>query len=173
MVVYQPDVFVKNQVGIYDFFPILAKISFTLPSIPIDFLFLFCKKGSFMFKKISTILIAMAISSTVNAGVNGYTNHSRANCVNNESISWDWTQNWWLITRSEHYNLQTGELRHTLQTPEEFTWRSAAVHWAEGGSGWKVHGTHWRKHGDGKYYVEDDEWVTDCSVYDGWWDRNK
>lgn len=124
-------------------------------------------------KKIFMVGVLCAISMNSHAGFNYYTNHSRANCINNESISWDWTRNWWLMTRSEHYNLQSGAFIHAVQTPAEWTWRSAAVHYGEGGSGWAVHGTHWRQYTDGRYHVENEEWVSDCSIYDGWWDRNK
>ena len=117
--------------------------------------------------------ILCIISTSCYAGFNGYTNHSRASCINNESISWDWTHDWWMITRSEHYSLATGEFLHALQTPAELTWRSAAVHWAEGGIGWIVRGLHWRHYSDGRYHLEQEEWVTDCSIYDGWWDKNK
>lgn len=125
-------------------------------------------------KKIRFILLsAIFISHATLAGFNGYTNHSRANCVNNESISWDWTRDWLLITRSEHYNVNTGEFIHALQTPAEWTWRSAAVHWGEGHGGWKVKGLHWRHYTDRTYHLENEEWVYDCSIYDGWWDKNK
>ena len=124
-------------------------------------------------KMIGAMVLLLLLSSGGYAGFYGYTNHSRANCINNESISWDWTHYWWLITRSEHYNLYTGQLIHIIETPPEFTWRSAATHWGEGGSGWKVHGLHWRHYTDGRYHLEQSEWVTNCSTYDGWWDRNK
>ena len=39
-------------------------------------------------KNISVALIFCSIGSIANAGINGTTAHSRANCVNNESITW-------------------------------------------------------------------------------------
>lgn len=122
--------------------------------------------------KLLTISCLLSIG-VAHAGFNGYTNHSRANCTNNESISWDWTHDWWLWTNSEHYNVSNGELIHTLNTGAQLTWRSAAAHWGEGQIGWQVHGRHWRLYTDKKWHLESDEWITDCSIYDGWWDRNK
>ena len=72
---------------------------------------------------------------------------SRANCVNNESISWDWPgNNHTLYTRSFHTNLSTNQ-RHDLNTGWNTYFRSGAVHWGEGfGQGnWLVNGNHWRR----------------------------
>lgn len=114
----------------------------------------------------------LALSSTAVAGFNGLTIHSRANCINNESISWDATSYHMLATESLHYTgFKNG---HDVTTEWESTWRSAAVHFAEAtpGSGWTVAGIHW--------VIENNlprclgtETVTDCSLYDGWWDRDK
>lgn len=107
------------------------------------------------------------------AGFNGLTYHSRANCGNNESISWDWTHDWVFYTQSDHYNARNGSLIHSVYMPLQMTWRSAAVHWGEGKGGWKVIGSHYRLYTDGSKRCEALETVTDCSIYDGWWDRNK
>ena len=115
----------------------------------------------------------LVLSFNSYAGFNGFTMHSRANCVNNESISWDWTHDWWLLTRSYHYAGDTNHLKHIVQTPGAWTWRSAAVHWEEGGSGWVVYGEHFRHYTEGTYHLEKVELVYDCSIYDGWWDKNK
>jgi hypothetical protein len=124
-------------------------------------------------KRIGMFVLLLGMSCFASAGMNGYTNHSRANCTNNESISWDWTNYWWLMTRSDHYSLYSDQLKHIVQTERELTWRSAAVHWGEGGQGWKVHGFHWRHYTDGTYHLEAEEWITDCSIYNGWWDLKK
>lgn len=63
---------------------------------------------------------------------------SRANCINNESIAWDWpTRRYWLSTDSLHHRndriMQGWE--PLLSTGWDYTYRSAAVHWGEG-----VHG---------------------------------
>lgn len=79
-------------------------------------------------KKIGTFLLIMGTSVAVNAGFNGLTIHSRANCINNESISWDYTANSWYWTNSDHYSLNTGEFIHGIWTLWEYTWRSAALY---------------------------------------------
>jgi hypothetical protein len=105
-------------------------------------------------------------------GFNKLTTHSRANCVNNESISWDWTHEWVLLTTSDHINARSGAVLHSLSTGWENTWRSAAVHWGEGSGGWLVHGVHWIKNASGFLKIGE-EIVDDCSIYDGWWDQDK
>lgn len=127
-------------------------------------------------KKISMVLFLITFSTEINAGVNGLTVHSRANCINNESISWDLTQDWMLLTKSKHSHLEPGGQKkiHFFETHWEKTWRSAAVHWKEGESGgWTVEGDHWIQIGDEPPRNIQHEVVTDCSIYDGWWDKDK
>lgn len=63
----------------------------------------------------------------------GLTFFSRANCINNESISWDWPSNpAWLWTYGQHYNYSRGAWEPLLSTGWEYTYRSAAIHWGEG-----------------------------------------
>jgi hypothetical protein len=68
---------------------------------------------------------------------------SRANCVNNESISWDWPlRSYWLWTDSYHHK---DGWEPVLRTGWEYGFRSAAVHWGEGLSGgWHVVGEHYQ-----------------------------
>ena len=124
-------------------------------------------------KKISIFLLIIGISSAVNAGFNGLTHHSRANCGNNESISWDWTASHLLRVYSDHAYADFPREEHVVDTGWQDTWRSAAVHWGEGRGGWTVLGQHWMRDNRGKEYVAAQEVVTDCSIYDGWWDKNK
>src|SRR5690349_16900848 len=121
-------------------------------------------------------IILLVISNHCIAGVAGLTIHSRANCGNNESISWD--MRWYRVyaTSSSHFNDGNvpNKFTHVINTGWEDTWRSAAVDWVEAspGSGWRVIGTHWMKDpktGCDIYLGATD--VTDCSVYDGWWDQ--
>lgn len=123
-------------------------------------------------KKIGVLIITLTLNSLVFAGFNGFTVHSRANCANNESISWDWTHEWRLVTYSEHY--YKGKLVHTLIDPDRWTRRSAAVHWGESfdliNKPYVVIGTHWRHYTDNTFHIEGRESVNDCSLYDGWWD---
>lgn len=47
------------------------------------------------------------------------------------------------------------------------------VHWGEGGGGWQVRGVHWMKDTLRNPVLVSDETVSDCSIYDGWWDYDK
>jgi len=112
------------------------------------------------------------------AGVNGVTHHSRANCINNESISWKLRGYHWFYVTSYHYNLRTGALIHSISNGHwAFTWRYAAVDWYEGGKqmeplwlGWKVVGTHWMRERTGQPERVAVEESISCSGYDGWWE---
>lgn len=53
-------------------------------------------------KKILCGILTSVIFCNCFAGFNGVTHHSRANCANNESISWDWTRNWYFWVNSKH-----------------------------------------------------------------------
>ena len=123
-------------------------------------------------KKIGAFLLILGITNAAQAGFNGLTSHSRANCINNESITWDWTTYRLSGTVSQHYRY--GSWVHGITTGWQNTWRSAAVHWSEAvpGSGWRVIGYHWLKiNGQERMIAQTD--VQDCSIYDGWWDKNK
>ncbi len=93
-------------------------------------------------------MLVLVISQVAQAGLHGFTMHSRANCANNESISW-WAG-------------------HSF-TGWQTTWRSAAVHWGEGTGGWYVLGHHWGidSHRDKVLLSKTD--AIDCRWYDGWW----
>ncbi len=118
-------------------------------------------------KKVYVALVSLGICSSSIAGLNGPTHHSRANCGNNESISWDATANHMYGTLSDHFSIST---MHEVNTGWVNTWRCAAVHWGEAsfGAGWKVIGTHWEMV-NGVVKNVANETVTDCSIYDGWW----
>ena len=107
------------------------------------------------------------------AGFNGLTHHSRANCANNETISWDWTENHLVKIDSTHVGVVPGQSDHKLNVDWQNSWRIAAVHWGEGKGGWEVTGIHWMKDKKDKPYIAASEQVYDCSIYDGWWDKNK
>jgi hypothetical protein len=118
------------------------------------------------------VLIILLFSIEAMAGIKGFTWHSRANCGNNESISWQLGKSRWLATWSEHY--LNGKLQHTASSSLEYTWRSAAVHWFEAkpGAGWSVYGIHYITESTGRILWRRDTDVTDCSIYDGWWDHD-
>lgn len=113
-----------------------------------------------------------AFSLNLHAGLVSTTVHSRANCHNNESITW-WLghpYDWRVV--SVHTDIYGGG--HTIDTGYEYTWRQAAVHWGEAPHGdhrWVVSGYHYLKqYGTGK--VPFDTTTTgDCSIYNGWWDH--
>lgn len=69
---------------------------------------------------------------------------SRANCANNESITWDWPgNNYWLFTKSYHY--KNGYWRPTISTGWQYGFRSSAVDWGAGFAGGAyVVGDHWQ-----------------------------
>lgn len=122
-------------------------------------------------KKVGMFVLALALSSGANAAFNGLTIHSRANCINNESISWDWKNYWILNTQTWHY--LNGQLQHEFQTGWQTTWRSAAVHWSEGTGGWGVRGEHYIAYKSGDMIPLGTTTAIDCSIYNGWWDKNK
>lgn len=68
---------------------------------------------------------------------------SRANCVNNESVSWDWPgNNHTLFTRSHH---KKNGVWHSVQNGWRTGIWSGAIHLGEGFSGgYLVVGRHWR-----------------------------
>lgn len=120
-------------------------------------------------KAILTILL-LVFSHSANAGLIAFTMHSRANCGNNESISWHAGHSYWLRTLSAHYT-EDGESYHTQDTSKEYTWRSAAVDWGEGISGqWIVYGFHYGYDEEDNMIFLDQTFASDCSIYDGWWD---
>lgn len=82
---------------------------------------------------IAVAAITMLVAAPSQAGLVWF---SRANCVNNESISWDWPgRNHTLWTNSFHWNSRVG-----WEAPS-----SAAVHYGEGvKGGYYVIGAHYR-----------------------------
>lgn len=121
-------------------------------------------------KKIAMLLCAGLFFNSSYAGINGMTVHSRANCVNNESITW-WLlnpNNWRVI--SIHKSVDG--VSHLIDTGYYVTWRQAAVHWGEGNSPqqyWQVWGYHYLSGYMNNYYFAD-TYAVDCNIYNGWWD---
>ena len=98
----------------------------------------------FLRKTALAIVAACGILITQQASA-GLIFFSRANCVNNESITWDWPgNNFWLFTFGQHYDYQRGAWEPMLSTGWEYTYRSAAIHWGEGfRGGYYVVGDHY------------------------------
>lgn len=88
--------------------------------------------------KICSAMAAFCVCASSHAGLVWF---SRANCVNNESISWDWPGREHLLWTASHHT-RNGR-QHPVQTGWQRTSHSAAVHWGEGLSeGWSVAGDH-------------------------------
>ena len=121
--------------------------------------------------RIVLIILWFILPTTSNAAAWGLSAHSRANCINNESISWDGTRSWLLATESQHLDLRTGVMLHNIWTGWQDTRRSAAVHYGEGRGGWAVKGIHWINDG-GHPRIFKITYTTDCDIYDGWWNAN-
>jgi|SRR6476646_7293243 len=121
-------------------------------------------------KKLLLGIIIASLSAQTFSGVRGLTIHSRANCANNESISWELGRSRWLLTVSDH--LHNGKKQHSLISGWENTWRSANVHWGEAApkSGWFVQAGHYQKI-NGHDYLIGYTIANDCNIYDGWWDH--
>lgn len=120
------------------------------------------------FKEIILAIISIATTSTF-AGLNKLTIHSRANCANNESISWHRGHYYTLLTVSDH--LRNDRKLHSLSSEWEYTWRSANVHWGEGvpGGGWFVQAGHYIMVGNQSILLGFTT-ADGCNIYEGWWD---
>lgn len=125
------------------------------------------KKLMFNLSMLITTFFSIAYS-----GINGTTAHSRANCINNESITW-WlghAYDWRVV--SIHTDKNTGNSHH-IDTGYAHTWRQAAVHWREAPlskNNWSVSGHHFLLDYTGGRFPFESTYVDDCSIYDGWWD---
>lgn len=119
---------------------------------------------------IHSLSLFLLSNNVAQAGLLGITWHSRANCINNESITWDAIRPWRILTISNHRK----QAWHFVIAPWKVTRRSAAVHWNEGRSGgWQVHGEHnfaptdlsktTTTYSETKYTS-----TTTCSIIDGW-----
>lgn len=91
---------------------------------------------------LSIILLMLALLRPASAGVFSLSSLSRANCINNESITWDLTTTWQMLVQSHQWELDTGQylLLSDLQYDAN---RAAAVCWGCGVTGnWEVVGDH-------------------------------
>ena len=119
-------------------------------------------------------LLSLAVES--HAAFNGISDHSRANCVNNESITWDYTQAHRLaivaLHTADYMNRMGQYAKHRIETIWETTRRSAAVHWGEGKTPtgyYLVQAFHWEYKGNSAILRANTS-VDNCSLYNGWWD---
>lgn len=90
--------------------------------------------------------VSTLVIGNENIGEFDYTMVSRANCINNESLSYttnlDFVDQYELMTTSWQYDNDTGRVVNVEDGPSN-TWRSAAISWGAGVTGsWLVVGTH-------------------------------
>lgn len=82
-------------------------------------------------------------SDTAQAGLDRTTVHSRANCLNNESITWWYLHpyNWRVIS----YHTDQGAQSHTMDTGFNYTWRAHAIHFKLYAGNTRATSTHLRQ----------------------------
>lgn len=116
--------------------------------------------------------LVILLPSISYSGIKGTTFHSRANCLNNESITW-WLGNyihWRTVSTHVHF---TG-VAHHIDTNWQTTWRSAAVHWNESAIGsdeWEVFGYHYQTDFMKGEMPMAETYANDCDIYTGWWNQ--
>lgn len=109
----------------------------------------------------------LAVSITGEAGLYRTTVHSRANCLNNESITW-WAGHraTWRVV-SIHKHVPTNQM-HLIDTGYHYNDRVAAVHWGEGvHGGFVVWGYHYLEGWNGGMYFAD-TYAETCNIIEGW-----
>lgn len=119
------------------------------------------------------LLLSLAMAEGSHAGIRAPTAHSRANCVNNESITWYLHHShWWRVVSFHNYDLNNPKKGyHHIDTGMSKTWRQAGVHWGESrpGGTYFVSGFHYFLH-NGKEILDVTTKASNCNIYDGWWD---
>lgn len=109
----------------------------------------------------------LVVAMTSYAGLYKTTVHSRANCLNNESITW-WNGHpykWRVV--SIHKHTPTNQM-HSIDTGYQYSDRVAAIHWGEG-----VHGGFvvWGYHYLESYHKSvpfDTTHAETCNIIEGW-----
>lgn len=108
-------------------------------------------------------------SGIAHAGLDWTTVHSRANCLNNESITWWYLHsfNWRVVSIHE---AKYGNAKHHIDTGFNWTWRAHAIHWGEpfgNDDYWCVSGYHYL-FDYSKYIPFDTTYAESCNIIDGW-----
>lgn len=122
--------------------------------------------------KFIKLLMGVTVLATANVNASLYrtTVHSRANCLNNESITW-WNNHafdWKVI--SIHKHRPTKQMCF-IDTGFNFKDRVAAIHWGEGvHGGFLVWGYHYYS-GYSKSVPFDSTYAEGCNIIDGWIER--
>ena len=106
-------------------------------------------------------------ASVCDAGLYKTTVHSRANCMNNESITW-WLNHpykWRVV--SIHKHTATNQV-HMIDTGFQYKNRVAAIHWGEGvHAGFVVWGYHYLEDYH-KRIPFDTTHAEGCNIIEGW-----
>jgi len=110
-----------------------------------------------------TVMTTLFFHANANAGFFGLTHFSRANCLNNESISWDNSKSQKMYVSSTHRWITDTPYQVHLQHTIASGWQTVpaggnpfdgakAIHWGEGitqlpgGNRWYVEGRHTYKY---------------------------
>lgn len=120
-----------------------------------------------MSKLLISSLVALIFSNSAMAGATQLTHNSRANCGNNESISWDGSRKRTLSVSS--YHVKSGTSHYVTTGGFSSTYRAAAVHWGESFTPnlWYVRGTHWEML-NGRT-IRTSTYASDCRISEGWY----
>ena len=122
------------------------------------------------------VTLLTGLSGFASAGIFDLTHTSRANCVNNESISWEAGGRWLMGVWSSHYKIY-GNLNGLVHAPVHHVfsgivdgWRAAAIHSREAyphKPDYVVFGQHWvalNKHRT----LYRRSFAVDCNLAEGW-----
>ena len=112
-------------------------------------------------------LSLLAITINCHSGINKTTVHSRANCLNNESITW-WLGHPYLWRVVSVHKSPWGSM-HEDSAGYDYNDRVAVVHWLEGlvSDPWQVWGYHYF-YDYSQYIPFDSTYATDCQFIEGW-----
>ncbi len=134
-----------------------------------------------------TTVVSLLFFTNAYAGLFGLTHFSRANCVNNESISWDNSRSQRMRVYSNHKWITDTPFQVHLEHTISSGWKTVpaggnpfdgakAIHWAEGitqlpgGNRWFVQGTHRYRylHWTGFRYRNVGSAAVGCDITDGY-----
>lgn len=126
--------------------------------------------------KSALFISGMLLFGSTHAGFYSATAHSRANCANNESITWYYLNPWLWHVISFHYDdyRRGGSPYHKIDTGLSHTWRQAAVCWGEGNPrkyNYVVGFHYYVPAGTNYERLDVNTYAENCNIYDGWWDK--
>ena len=125
-------------------------------------------------KALLSLLLLPILTTSAHSAFDRFSIHSRGNCAGfNESISWEYGNSRMLLTYSKHINPKKSYSCYFNSGGWANTWRSAALHFAEGYGDWAVWGYHYGRDRRGNEIFYGETYSVDCSGYNGWWDHDK